>query len=184
MHYTTFLTLALSAAVTTPVLAAPAPVLSSNSSFSDTNTTTDLHSRGIFDNGPQIGSFADQFCTGKPVDNGGKLIYGGKYNCVKWTPSTDNMGINWGSVRALGVDFYSDDACNNAATKTYWAPIYSSDNGKGKTNICLSAKYVVGGPVRSVSFVPDSYYGKDEAQRAWKGAKDEDTYKGGKAPHG
>ncbi|KAL9578570.1 MAG: hypothetical protein Q9212_005631 [Teloschistes hypoglaucus] len=184
MHYTTLLTLALSAAVTTPVLAAPAPVLSSNSSFSDTNTTTtDLRTRGWFDKGPEIGSFADQFCTGKPVDNGNKLVYGGKYKCVKWTPSTDNMGIMWGGARALGVSFYSDNDCQKAATKTYWAPTDYSDNGKGKANICLSAKYAVGGPVGSVIFIPNSYYGFAEHQKAWAGSKDAWT-SGGKAPHG
>ncbi|KAI4202133.1 MAG: hypothetical protein LQ350_002800 [Teloschistes chrysophthalmus] len=175
--------MALSAAVTTPALAAPAPVISSNSSFSDTHTTTttDLRTRGLFDRGPRIGSFADQFCTGNPVDNGNKLIYAGNYNCVKWTPSTDNMGIDWGSARSLGVNFYSDKDCKNAATKTYWAPFDSQDNGKGKTNICLSAKYVVGGPVGSVSFIYNGYYGYDQYMRAWKGS--DVSYKGGKAPH-
>ncbi|KAI4252547.1 MAG: hypothetical protein LQ352_004241, partial [Teloschistes flavicans] len=156
MHYRTLLALALSAATTTTrVFAAPAPVLSSSASpsFSANTTTTTpllLSPRGSFDNGPYLGSFADIACTGKPSDNAGKLLYGGNYNCLLWHPTTDNIGIMWGTVRALGLDFFLDDKCQNYATKTYWAPEASLDNGHGKANLCLSAKGLGGTPFTAV----------------------------------
>ncbi|KAL8996063.1 MAG: hypothetical protein Q9169_004339 [Polycauliona sp. 2 TL-2023] len=135
--YTTILTLALSAST----LAFPAPA-------NITDSDLDKRSNAV----TRIGSFQDPTCKGKPVENKWK----GKetWQCFKFTPTTDNVGIDWATyTRALGIDFFTDDKCEKWATSTVYAPSGPAyDNGKGKADKCLSYK-ANGGNWKSARFI-------------------------------
>ncbi|KAL8964658.1 MAG: hypothetical protein Q9197_006853 [Variospora fuerteventurae] len=75
----------------------------------------------------------------------------GGYKCIKFTPGTDNVGINWGAVRAEAITFYQDEKCTVYATKKMYSPAYGMDNGKGKADKCISYR-ATGGGWHSVGF--------------------------------
>ncbi|KAL9637697.1 MAG: hypothetical protein Q9204_001770 [Flavoplaca sp. TL-2023a] len=142
MQYTTLLTLALSASS----LAFPAPA-----NLTDYESDLSLEKRKNSE--IRIGSFGNQFCEGKPV---GKWTDGKDFECFKFTPTTDNVGIDWSTmVRALGINFFTDDKCGDDkwATTTLYAPVSAmGDNGKGKADKCISYK-ANGGNWKSARFI-------------------------------
>ncbi|CAL8581505.1 hypothetical protein XPA_007194 [Xanthoria parietina] len=141
--YTTLLMLALSATT----LAFPAPA---------NLTDSELEKRKNFS--LRIGSFDPIDCSGKPV---GKWIDGNFFDCFKFTPRTDNVGLDWStSDRAKGIDFFTDEKCgkDKYATKRVWAPKSElQDNGKGRADKCISYK-ANGGNWKSARFVYDPNY--------------------------
>ncbi|KAL9597056.1 MAG: hypothetical protein Q9219_005385 [cf. Caloplaca sp. 3 TL-2023] len=147
MHATNLLLLALSA-------------LPSTFSLPTTNTTTSSLEKRY--NGPSMGSFLSTDCSGQPLT--GKMKHP-SWSCFKFNPMSDNIGINWGDDRALGARFFTDDKCSQDkyATKTLWAPLLEEgkDNGKGKTNKCISYK-ANGGNWKSVYFVNDNPWTRAE----------------------
>ncbi|KAL9010049.1 MAG: hypothetical protein Q9173_004981 [Seirophora scorigena] len=157
MHPTTLLLLALSAGALPTTLSAPAPPLTNTN-----NNTTLLEARGrpkdwakAFERAdPSIGSFTDASCTLKslipPPSSVNKLSEG--WGCIKFTPATDNIGLDWGvGPRAESISFYTDEKCMNFATKKVYSPPYGYDNGKGKADKCVSYRET-GGAWHSVSF--------------------------------
>ncbi|KAL8896788.1 MAG: hypothetical protein Q9192_002910 [Flavoplaca navasiana] len=142
MQYTALLTLALSAST----FAFPAPA-----NLTDSESDLSLEKRKNSE--IRIGSFGNQFCEGKPV---GKWTDGNDFECFKFTPSTDNVGIDWSTmVRALGINFFTDDKCGDDkwATTTLYAPQSAlRDNGKGKADKCISYK-ANGGNWKSAKFI-------------------------------
>ncbi|KAI4088368.1 MAG: hypothetical protein LQ344_006153 [Seirophora lacunosa] len=158
MHPTTLLLLALSAASLPTTLSAPAPPLPNTT----TNTTTHLSPRARPKNWakefegwkPSIGSFTDASCTLKslipPPPSINKLSEG--WGCIKFTPATDNVGLDWGvGARAESISFYTDEKCTNFATKKVYSPPYGYDNGEGKADKCVSYRET-GGAWHSVGF--------------------------------
>ncbi|KAL8851327.1 MAG: hypothetical protein Q9221_003772 [Calogaya cf. arnoldii] len=139
MQYTTFLTLALSATT----LAFPAPA-----NVTESNLEKRIGSR------MRIGSFDNHLCAGKPVEKWTDGT-GDKFDCFKFQPTTDNIGIDWGiRMRAMGIDFFTDDKCGDKAyaTKSVMAALSSQgDNGKGKADKCISYK-LHGGNWKSARF--------------------------------
>ncbi|KAI4132111.1 MAG: hypothetical protein LQ338_000865 [Usnochroma carphineum] len=98
------------------------------------NDTLPLLPRGSWEGGdPKIASFTSPSCT--TASRLGKYKSG--WDCIKFTPGTDNVGINWGNTRAKGIDFFTDDNCNDYATKTVFSMDLGSDNGKGKADKCV-----------------------------------------------
>ncbi|KAL8707682.1 MAG: hypothetical protein Q9220_007344 [cf. Caloplaca sp. 1 TL-2023] len=161
MHFsyttTTLLTLALSAA------ALPQ------------NATSDSLTKR-FGGEPSIASFSNGFCSGPPLEPH-RLHHG--INCIPFTPLSDNVGINWSNVRALGINFYTDTKCKQYATGTLYASLDPRlDNGKGKADKCISYK-LNGGNWKSVEFIGDS--GSTELFEA-KQFGGKAPYKGGKVP--
>ncbi|KAI4176772.1 MAG: hypothetical protein LQ346_007815, partial [Caloplaca aetnensis] len=77
--------------------------------------------------------------------------FAGGWGCIKFTPGTDNVGINWGNSRARAIWFYTDDNCKNYATKRLDSFSAGGDNGKGKADKCISYK-ANGGNWKSVAF--------------------------------
>lgn len=149
MHPTQILLLALSALPFT--LSAPTG-----------NTTLPLEKRY---NGPSIGSFISPTCSGQPLTGHMKHP---SWSCFTFQPMSDNVGINWGGDRALGINFFTDKECQTWATKTVWSPANPVDDnhglsGKGGAGKCLSFK-ANGGNWRSAAFVFD-----DEWNRAVRG---------------
>ncbi|KAL8674077.1 MAG: hypothetical protein Q9168_001512 [Polycauliona sp. 1 TL-2023] len=136
--YTTLLTLALSAST----LAFPAPA-------NLTDSELDKRSNAV----TRIGAFDNPSCAGQPVSK-----WAGKdtWSCFKFTPTTDNVGIDWATyTRALGINFFIDDKCGDHAwaTSTIYAPAAAAyDNGKGKADKCISYK-ANGGNWKSARFI-------------------------------
>ncbi|KAL8685633.1 MAG: hypothetical protein Q9224_005741 [Gallowayella concinna] len=139
--YTSFLAMALSATT----LAFPAPA---------NMTVSDIEKR---DSGnPNIAAFDNGFCSGKAVV---RPTGHNDWDCFKYTPSTDNIGINWGTQsRALGITFFTDDNCKNWAGPSVVAPTTAmGDNGKGKADKCISYK-LNGGNWKSAYFIYDNMW--------------------------
>ncbi|KAI4230364.1 MAG: hypothetical protein L6R40_008029 [Gallowayella cf. fulva] len=160
----TLLTLALSATTT---LAFPAP--------SSSNTTISALLEKRISGNPQIGSFDNGFCAGKPV-----VKYTGHHDwdCFKYTPTTDNVGLNWGTQsRALGITFFTDDNCKNWATASVYAPKTAmGDNGKGKADKCISYK-AHGANWKSAYFIYDNMWHRADMADQLKKQKEEEKKK-------
>ncbi|KAL8717802.1 MAG: hypothetical protein Q9225_004988, partial [Loekoesia sp. 1 TL-2023] len=114
-------------------------------------------------NGPSIGSFLSTNCAGQPLT--GKMTHH-SWDCFKYSPLSNNVGINWGGDRALGINFYTDDNCSKWATKTICSPADPGmDNGKGKTDMCVDYK-LHGGDWKSVAFVFDDPWTRAQRGKA------------------
>ena len=155
MQYPTYITL-LTLALSAGTLAFPAPA-----NLTDSDLDMDLEKR---DNGKiRIGSFGNQYCDGKPV---GKWTGGNDFDCFKFRPTTDNVGIDWSTqVRALGINFFTDDKCGDDAwaTSNVYAPMTAmGDNGGDKADKCISYK-ANGGNWQSARFI----YPSRQAYRDW-----------------
>ncbi|KAL8725246.1 MAG: hypothetical protein Q9166_007485 [cf. Caloplaca sp. 2 TL-2023] len=163
LTYTTLLTLALSATT----LAFPAPSNITSPDF------TELEKRG---GGPKISSFDNMYCSGKPINQ--KWTDGNDWSCFKFTPVSDNVGINWSTqMRALGITFFTDDKCTNWATKSVIAPqTQMGDNGKGKADKCISynanggnwksARFIFPGPWQMADLIKQAKEQKKEEAQA------------------
>ncbi|KAI4257949.1 MAG: hypothetical protein L6R42_005376 [Xanthoria sp. 1 TBL-2021] len=162
--YTTLLTLALSATT----LAFPAPA-----------NLTDSELEKRINGEIRIGSFDNYYCSGKPV---GKWTGGNEFACFKFTPTTDNVGIDWSTqVRALGINFFTDEKCGDDkwATSTVYAPQTAmGDNGKGKADKCISYS-TNGGNWKSARFI-NPYGSAYQDYDRWLKAQKKDKKKGGK----
>ncbi|KAL8922654.1 MAG: hypothetical protein Q9172_003469 [Xanthocarpia lactea] len=154
--YTTLLTLALSATT----LAFPAPA-----------NITDFELEKRINGDTRIGSFDNAFCSGKPV---GKWTGGNDWDCFRFTPTTDNVGIDWSTqARALGINFFTDEKCEKWATAGVYAPPTAmGDNGKGKADKCISYK-ANGGNWKSARFIYDGMYQRVDMDRQLKQQKKE-----------
>ncbi|KAL8929007.1 MAG: hypothetical protein Q9208_001450 [Pyrenodesmia sp. 3 TL-2023] len=127
---------------------------------SSTNQT--LHPRGGRDKWsgghPKIGSFLDPTCALKSlIPPPPKTKFAAGWGCIKFTPETDNVGIEWGNTRARALNFFTDDKCEDYATEMLVSPVYEGlDNGRGKADRCISYK-AHGGNWRSVKFWAPPY---------------------------
>ena len=107
-----------------------------------------LQTRGIsnfgwvayFENG-------DNTCSGKYAEGYRPKIKG--KGCYSFAPTTDNVGINWGTgpLSFNALDFYSDGNCKNKVGNHIKRPIHYNKNGAGT---CISVARNGGGPVLSV----------------------------------
>ncbi|KAI4182111.1 MAG: hypothetical protein L6R41_006187, partial [Letrouitia leprolyta] len=114
MHPAQILLLALSAFLPTTLSAPTQP-----------SNTTLLEKRY---NGPSIGSFISPTCSGQPLT--GKMKHP-SWDCFTFSPLSDNIGINWGGDRALGINFFTDRKCQKWATKTVWSPSNPESDNHG-----------------------------------------------------
>ena len=127
--------LLLSAGALQTTLALPTNLTSVAAANETSSSSSDLDKRSNY---PWIGSYGatNWNCKGKPVGKRPKIKDG---SCIKFAPTSDNVGLFWGDwpYGFNALDIYTDSNCEHNAGKTIRRPGYYDETGPGS---CMSVK--------------------------------------------